>query len=107
MSQLAVQEQSQNCSILTSGILPTRCQSQRLRRRVLPCKSTHAKPLQAGFASRTGVEAALLAKADITGNPDIIENERGFTGIFGAAGPLVTNLGDPWALVEHGTALKP
>ena len=68
---------------------------------------TNVKPLQAGFAARTGVEAALLAKAGITANTDIIENERGFAGLFGIAGQPMTNLGDPWALVEHGIALKP
>ena len=68
---------------------------------------TNVKPLQAGFAARTGVEAALLAKAGITANSDIIEDERGFAGLFGIAGRPMTNLGDPWALVEHGIALKP
>ena len=67
---------------------------------------TNVKPLQAGFAARTGVEAALLAKAGITANTDIIEDERGFAGLFGIAGRPMSNLGDPWALVEHGIALK-
>ena len=68
---------------------------------------TNVKPLQAGFAARNGVEAALLAKAGITANTDIIENERGFAGLFAIAGQPMTKLGDPWALVEHGIALKP
>ena len=52
------------------------------------------------------LKRALLAKAGITANTDIIENERGFAGLFGIAGRPMTNLGDPWALVEHGIALK-
>lgn len=67
---------------------------------------TNVKPLQAGLAARTGVESAMLAKAGITGNTDIIENERGFAGLFGVAGRPMKNLGVPWALVEHGVALK-
>ncbi|NNJ75175.1 MAG: hypothetical protein HKP56_08440 [Anderseniella sp.] len=44
---------------------------------------TDVKPLHAGFASRTGVEAALLAQAGLTAAADAGEGESGFFQIYG------------------------
>ncbi len=68
---------------------------------------TNVKPLQAGFAARAGVEAALLARAGLTANADIIESERGFAGLFANGGFRFKSFGAPWALLEYGIALKP
>lgn len=44
---------------------------------------TDTKPLHAGFAARTGVEATLLASAGITSNPDAMEADYGFLSRYG------------------------
>ena len=67
---------------------------------------THAKPLQAGFAARTGVESACLAKAGVTANPNLIESSRGFAGLLGDSDGSLKSLGKPWALSEYGIAFK-
>ena len=68
---------------------------------------TNVKPLQAGFAARTAIESALLARVGTTARPEAIESERGFAGLMGVAGGALNRLGDPWALEEYGVILKP
>lgn len=73
---------------------------------------SNTKPLQAGFAARAGLEAALMAKAEVTGNVDTVINQRGFSGLMGDHDEirfdrLPGKLGSPWALEEFGLILKP
>jgi|TARA_X000000950_G_scaffold286241_1_gene394530 2-methylcitrate dehydratase PrpD len=73
---------------------------------------TNAKPLQAGWAARTGLEAACMAAAGITSNPDTLTSARGFAGLMGVhdedrLAMMTTRLGRPWALDEYGLVLKP
>lgn len=73
---------------------------------------THAKPLQAGFAARAGLEAALLARAGVTGQPATLFDPRGFSGLLGdhdaeRLTAVVNALGRPWALEQYGLVLKP
>src|SRR5687767_5245495 len=50
---------------------------------------TDCKPLHVGHASRCGVEAALLAQAGFTGNPEALEHADGFGSTHGGgAKPL-------------------
>lgn len=70
------------------------------------------KPLQAGNAARAGFEAAMLARAGATGNPQVVESDRGFNGLMGAGTPqtfqaALGKLGAPWALDENGLLIKP
>ncbi len=45
---------------------------------------TPVKPVHAGFAARSSVEAALFAEAGVAGRSDILEGERGFAALYGA-----------------------
>jgi len=69
-----------------------------------------AKPLGAGAAARSGVEAALLARAHATGPQQSIERPQGFADVYlgqghDLAGPL-SKLGAPHHLEEVGVAIK-
>ena len=71
-----------------------------------------AKPLQAGFAARAGVEAAVLAAGGATGQAVALDNPRGFVGLMGDHAverleALPDRLGAPWALAAHGLVIKP
>ena len=44
---------------------------------------SNAKPLQAGFAARAGVEAAAFAAAGATGQAGALDGPRGFAGLLG------------------------
>ncbi|WP_165759752.1 MmgE/PrpD family protein [Falsiruegeria litorea] len=73
---------------------------------------SNAKPLQAGFAAQTGVEAAVLAAQGATGQAQVIDHPRGFAGLLGAhdadrSARTRQRLGSPWALDEYGLVLKP
>ena len=73
---------------------------------------TNAKPLQAGWAARTGLEAACMAAAGVTSNPDTLTSARGFAGLMGVHDEarltmMTDRLGQPWALEEYGLVLKP
>lgn len=73
---------------------------------------SHAKPLQAGFAARAGVEAALLAAACLTGRAHVLDHDRGLAALMGAVpgeriGALPDRLGHEPALAEYGLVLKP
>jgi 2-methylcitrate dehydratase PrpD len=67
-----------------------------------------ARVLNAGFAARNGVAAALLAQADFEGPGDPIEGRRGFLNVFGGnrdVGALTEGLGTHWELTR--VAYKP
>jgi len=71
-----------------------------------------AKPLQAGFAARTGVEAALLARAGATAQPHVLDDQRGFAGLLAPHDParlaaIPERLCAPWGLLQYGLAFKP
>jgi 2-methylcitrate dehydratase PrpD len=71
---------------------------------------TMTKPLQAGHAAASGVEAALLADLGWTAAPQIFEAQRGF---FHAAGgsfdpaAIMGKLGSPWCFASPGISIKP
>jgi len=71
---------------------------------------TMTKPLHAGLAARSGVEAALLAEAGFTASADAIGGESGFLAAFLAQPPgedlRLDNLGDPFEIVSPGLAQK-
>jgi 2-methylcitrate dehydratase PrpD len=67
-----------------------------------------ARVLNAGFAARNGLTAALLAAQGFQGPAAPIEGERGFVQLFGGSrklGALTEGLGKQWALRE--VAYKP
>jgi 2-methylcitrate dehydratase PrpD len=71
---------------------------------------TMTKPLQAGQAAASGLEAALLAQLGWTAAQQILEAERGFFhaagGSFNAAA-IVNKLGAPWCFASPGISIKP
>ena len=72
---------------------------------------TDCKPMHVGHAARCGVEAALLAEAGFTGNPDALEHPDGFGSTHGGgakpAWDLVTmDLGAPHEVVTPGIGVK-
>lgn len=74
---------------------------------------TDAKPLQAGFAARSGLEAAQLAAAGAEGQHQVIDGKRGLAGLLGRRSArrfarMCSRLAAPrFALEEYGIALKP
>ncbi len=73
---------------------------------------SNAKPLQAGWAARNGVEAALLAAQGLTGQPHVMDHERGFAGLLSdydakRFSGVMSRLGRDWALSDYGLILKP
>ena len=73
---------------------------------------SHAKPVQAGFAARAGVEAAYLAKAGLSAQPHVLDHPRGLAALMGGQkadrlSNALSKLGMPYALSEHGLVLKP
>ena len=72
---------------------------------------TDCKPLHVGHAARCGLEAALLAQAGFTGNPDALEHGDGFGSTHGGGGKPVwdlatAGLGAPHEVVEPGIGVK-
>jgi 2-methylcitrate dehydratase PrpD len=71
---------------------------------------TMTKPLQAGQAAASGLEAALLAQLGWTAAQQILEAERGFFhaagGSFNAAA-IANKLGAPWCFASPGISIKP
>ena len=72
---------------------------------------TDGKPWHAGHASRSGVEAALLAQAGFTANPRALEHRDGFGATYGAANApawdlAVAGLGAPHEVAEPGIGVK-
>ena len=73
---------------------------------------SNAKPLQAGFAARAGIESALLAAKGATGQPQVMDSLRGFAGLMGQVSQqrlirFRDRLGTPFALQEFGVLMKP
>jgi len=73
---------------------------------------SNAKPAQAGFAARTGVEAACLAKAGLSAQPHVLDHPNGLAAQMGGLNPdrleqTLQKLGTSYALSEHGLVLKP
>ncbi|MEZ0054126.1 2-methylcitrate dehydratase PrpD [Mycobacterium sp. MAA66] len=70
---------------------------------------TMTKPLHAGLAGRTGVEAALLAQAGFTASTEILEQRFGWHDVIcrgeGELATVVAGLGDRYA-VEEGMVFK-
>lgn len=71
-----------------------------------------AKPIQAGFAARAGVEAAFLARAGCTAQAHVLTHARGFGALTGGLSfarldAALARLGEPLALAQHGIVLKP
>lgn len=72
---------------------------------------TDGKPLHVGHASRCGIEAALLAQAGFTGNPEALEHADGFGSTHGGgAKPMwdqtTMGLGAPHEIVDPGIGVK-
>lgn len=70
-----------------------------------------AKALQAGFAAESGVSAALLAEAGLTGRLDVLESPNGYASIMADVAPErfdapLAKLAAPWAAGEHGLVVK-
>jgi len=65
---------------------------------------TMTKPLHAGLANRTGVEAALLAQAGFTASPEILEQRFGWHDVIcsgeGDLNVVLAGLGDSYAIDE-------
>ncbi|MEX0350081.1 MAG: MmgE/PrpD family protein [Paracoccaceae bacterium] len=73
---------------------------------------SNAKPVQAGFAARAGVEAACLSKAGLTGQAHVLDHPKGIAALMGGLdhdrlAKSLNKLGQPYALAEHGLVLKP
>jgi len=73
---------------------------------------SNAKPVQAGFAARAGVEAACLAKAGLTAQPHVLDHPSGLAALMGGLNTdrlawVLRKLGKSCALSEHGLVLKP
>jgi len=70
---------------------------------------SHGKPLHAGQAAASGMQAASLASAGFSASDDIIGGRRGFWAVLSAAGhsedALLGKLGEHWELRMNG--LKP
>lgn len=72
---------------------------------------TMAKPFQMGHGSRSGVVAALLARAGLSADTTIFEHSYGFTHAFFNEGAydvkmFSKNLGKPFRLEEAGVTVK-
>jgi 2-methylcitrate dehydratase PrpD len=72
---------------------------------------TDCKPLHVGHASRCGLEAALLAQAGFTGNPEALEHADGFGSTHGGGAKPVwdlatVGLGAPHEIVDPGIGVK-
>ena len=72
---------------------------------------TDCKPMHVGHAGRCGVEAALLAQAGFTGNPDALEHADGFGSTHGGGAKPVwdlatVGLGAPHEVVAPGIGVK-
>ncbi len=73
---------------------------------------TMVKPLHAGQAARTGLQAALLARAGFDASGQIMDHDYGYVRVFNAGighdmAPLLAMGQDLEILTEHGLALKP
>ncbi|WP_196223463.1 MmgE/PrpD family protein [Roseibium sp. RKSG952] len=72
---------------------------------------SNAKPLQAGWAARNGLEAALMAAEGVSAQHHVLDHPRGFAGLLGDLNGArferaLASLGEPWALQQYGLILK-
>ncbi|HAW45394.1 MAG TPA: MmgE/PrpD family protein [Sutterella sp.] len=72
---------------------------------------TKTKALHAGLAAMSGLEAALLAKSGITGNPKALEAQDGYFQCLAGPAPIKAedcevNIGKFWDIVEVGLLYK-
>jgi 2-methylcitrate dehydratase PrpD len=72
---------------------------------------SNAKPLQAGFAAKTGVLATTLAGAGLTGQPQVLDGPTGFNALMAHGDEArfhdaLARLGKPLALAEFGLVVK-
>lgn len=73
---------------------------------------TMTKPLHAGEAARSGVEAAQLAQRGFTADRNIMESRFGFLQTFAGAGEfqldaVLEGFGTPYEIVSPGIGVKP
>lgn len=73
---------------------------------------TMTKALHAGHASKSGIEAGMLASLGFTADKTIFERELGFCSIFTEdksynLEKIVQNLGNPFSLISPGVGIKP
>ena len=73
---------------------------------------SHAKPLQAGLAAKSGVIAASLAAGGVAGQLHVLDGASGFNALMGHGDEVrfakpFERLGKPLALIEHGLIFKP
>jgi 2-methylcitrate dehydratase PrpD len=73
---------------------------------------TMTKPLHAGEASRSGVEAAQLAQRGFTADPHILDNRFSFFNVFVGEGEFVSetvvrDFGAPYEVITPGIGVKP
>lgn len=73
---------------------------------------SQAKPVQAGFAARAGVEAACLAQAGIIAQAHVLDHPRGQAALMGGLAmdqmqATLQRLGQGYALETYGLVLKP
>lgn len=65
------------------------------------------KPLNAGFAARRGIDAAILAKAGADAS-EAVFGAKGFAGLFHGHRPTpITQPGAPLSVIQHGLIAKP
>lgn len=72
---------------------------------------TMTKPFNAGHAARSGVIAAMLAKAGFTADTSIFDGEDGFLSTYGGTdgqplGELLDRLAKPWEVIKPGLFFK-
>ncbi|MEE6273452.1 MmgE/PrpD family protein [Georgenia sp. MJ206] len=70
---------------------------------------TQAKPLQAGLASQSAVQATGLARAGVEANPDFLEPSTGFLAAHGVGddlAELTDGWGTSWRVVDPGLWMK-
>ncbi|SLN13239.1 MmgE/PrpD family protein [Roseovarius albus] len=71
-----------------------------------------AKPVQAGFAARAGVEAACLAQSGLIAQVHVLDHPRGMAALMNGLVPerleaALSHLGKEYALSQYGLVLKP
>ncbi len=69
---------------------------------------SQAKPFGAGQAARAGLEAALAARAGITGPPLVFEEHRGMAAVLNGSrfDASALAIGERWGLMDPGIAFK-
>ncbi|MEX2642379.1 MAG: MmgE/PrpD family protein, partial [Acetobacterales bacterium] len=71
---------------------------------------TMTKPFHAGHAAECGLVAADLVTRGFTAAENVLEAPRGFFSATGGAwdpAPIIGRMGNPWAIADPGTWLKP